>query len=74
MNAGKPAESCLELIDSPGTNMDHKTTKRSFPQGTAEKDLRLTEHVGLAINAEVFHPNDNFVCGICGYREMCREW
>ena len=30
--------------------------------------------VERGINAEVFYPNDNFMCGICGYCEFCGEW
>jgi len=47
----------------------HKKT-----QADIDRFLRLAEHVERAINAEIFYPNDNFMCGVCGYREMCGEW
>ena len=43
-------------------------------QADIDRFLRLAEHVERAINAEVYYPSDNFMCGICGYREMCGEW
>jgi len=118
-----PLKGYIDLIDDHGIIIDHKTTRRSFPQDAAETDiqltayslayralrgkqetglrldvlvrtkrpkiqqlqtartqadidrfLRLAEHVGRAINTGIFYPNENFMCGICGYREMCEEW
>ena len=118
-----PLKGYIDHIDNEGTIIDHKTTKRRFPEDAAQKDLQLTayamahrrifgenerglrldalvrtkqpkiqeletartqtdidrllrlaERVEKAIKAQVFYPNDNFMCGICGYREMCGEW
>lgn len=118
-----PLKGYLDLIDENGTIIDHKTTRRAYPAGAAEKDiqltayslayrslygkdengvrldvlvrtkqpkiqqlpatraqadidrfLRLAEHVEGAIKREVFYPNDNFMCGVCGYQDMCGEW
>ena len=43
-------------------------------QGDIDRFLRLAEHVERAIKSEVYYPNDNFMCGICGYEEICGEW
>jgi putative RecB family exonuclease len=118
-----PLKGYIDLIDSNGTIIDHKTTKRSFPQDAAQKDLQLTAYamayrqlygqpenglrldalvrnkqpkvqqlatarsqadvdrflrlagqVERAIKAEAFYPSDNYMCGVCGYGEMCGEW
>jgi len=118
-----PLMGYIDLIDDQRTIVDHKTTKRSFAQDAAEKDLQLTaysmayrtlygenesavrldvlvrtkepkvqqlaatrtqedidrfrrlaEHVERGINAGISYPNENFMCGICGYGEMCEEW
>ena len=118
-----PLKGYIDLIDSDGTIIDHKTTKRSFPQDAAEKDLQLTayamayrqlygqpenglrldalvrnkepkvqqlvtvrsqadvdrflrlaEQVERAIGAEAFYPSDNYMCGVCGYGDLCKEW
>lgn len=39
-----------------------------------DRFLRRAKQVKRGINAEVFYPNDNYTCGICGYREMCEKW
>lgn len=113
----------IDLVDYQGYIIDHKTSKRSYPQDAAEKDiqltaysmgyralhgeaekgvrldvmvrtnkpkiqplegartesdihrfLRLAEQVERGIRAEIYYPNDNYTCGICGYRDMCKEW
>jgi len=43
-------------------------------QADIDRFLRLAEHVERAIKSEVYYPNDNFMCGICGYRDLCEEW
>jgi CRISPR/Cas system-associated exonuclease Cas4 (RecB family) len=39
-----PVKGYIDLIDSQGNIIDHKTTKRSYPQDAAEKDLQLTAY------------------------------
>ena len=119
----RPLMGYIDLVDDQGTVIDHKTTKRSFPEGSAEKDLQLTayafahralygeaetglrldvlvrtkepkvqqlattrtqadidrflrlaEHVERGIDAGVAYPNDNYMCGTCGYGSMCEQW
>ena len=43
-------------------------------QADTDRFLHLAGHVERAIETEVLCPNHNFICGICGYREMCEEW
>jgi len=43
-------------------------------RGDIDRFLRLAEQVERGIKTEIFYPNDNFMCGVCGYGEMCTEW
>lgn len=36
--------------------------------------LRITKQVEQGIKGEVFYPNEGYMCGFCGYGEMCKEW
>ena len=38
-----------------------------------DRFLRLVEHVEQAINTEAYYPNNNFMWGVCAYREICAE-
>lgn len=118
-----PIKGYIDLVDSSGRIIDHKTTKRSYPNNAIEKDvqltaysmayralhgrdetgvrldvmvrnkqpkiqqlygtrteadigrfLRLAKQVEMGINTGVYYPNDNYMCGICGYQEMCEKW
>jgi putative RecB family exonuclease len=35
---------------------------------------RLAGQVENAIRKGVYYPNDNYMCGNCGYNEMCKKW
>ena len=39
-----------------------------------QRFLRLLQQVDRGIRNEVFYPSENYMCGICGYEEMCRQW
>ena len=39
-----PLKGYIDLIDDRGCIIDHKTTKRSYPENTAEKDVQLTAY------------------------------
>lgn len=39
-----PLKGYIDLIDDEGYIIDHKTTKRSFPENSAEKDIQLTAY------------------------------
>ena len=118
-----PLKGYIDLIDDQGIIIDHKTSKKSYPPNSAEKDLQLTAYalayrqlygeeengvrldvmvrtkqpkiqqlsgkrtvddinrflriarqVEQGINGEVFYPNEGYMCNICGYGEMCKEW
>lgn len=122
-----PLKGYIDLIDEQGLIIDHKTTKRSFPENSVAKDLQLTayamafralygrdekgvrfdvmvrssrpnvqpriqqlsgkrtqadidrflrlaQQLERGIKAETFYPSDNYMCGICGYGEMCEKW
>jgi len=120
---GLPLKGYIDLIDDRRYIIDHKTSKRNFPEDTAEKDIQLTayalayriltgrnekgvrldvmvktkepkiqqlqatrtqadidrfvrlaQQVEKGINAEAFYPNENYMCGICGYKDMCEKW
>ena len=60
------------LVRTKSPKTQHLGTSRT--QADIERFLRLAEHVERGIRADIFYPNDNFMCGICGYKEMCGEW
>ena len=41
---GLPILGYIDLVDDRGCIIDHKTTKRSYPEDTAEKDIQLTAY------------------------------
>ena len=43
-------------------------------QADIDRFLRLAEQVERGINSGVFYPNENYMCGTCGYGEMCEKW
>jgi putative RecB family exonuclease len=43
-------------------------------QEDIDRFLRLIQQAERGINAEIFYPNENYMCGYCGYREMCEKW
>jgi len=43
-------------------------------QADIERFLRLAEKLEQGIKSGIFFPNDNYMCGICGYGEMCEKW
>lgn len=118
-----PFKGYIDLIDNQRYIIDHKTSKRNYPEDTAQKDIqltayalayraltgqdekgvrldvmvrtkepkiqqlpstrtqadigrfvRLTRQVERSINSEIFYPNQNYTCGICGYKGMCEKW
>jgi RecB family exonuclease len=118
-----PLKGYIDLIDDKGTIIDHKTSKKSYPPDSAQKDLQLTAYalayrqlygeeengvrldvmvrnkqpkiqqlsgkrsdsdikrfqrisgnVLRGIREGVYYPNEGYMCGICGYGEMCKEW
>lgn len=43
-------------------------------QKDIERFLRLAGKVEEGIKAGTFYPNENYMCGVCGYKEMCERW
>lgn len=35
---------------------------------------KLLGRVSRSIKSGIFYPNENYMCGICGYADMCRKW
>lgn len=48
--------------------------KATRTQADIERFLRLAGKVEQGIKAGIFYPNDNYMCNICGYREMREKW
>jgi len=48
--------------------------KATRTQADIERFLRITKNVEQGMKAGVFYPNENYMCNICGYGEMCKEW
>lgn len=36
--------------------------------------LKVLGYVSKAIQSGIFYPNENYFCGVCGYRNLCRKW
>jgi len=36
--------------------------------------LKILGHISNAIKSGVFYPNENFMCSVCGYRNLCKKW
>lgn len=36
--------------------------------------LKIVAYVSKAIHSGIFYPNENFMCSICGYKDLCRKW
>jgi hypothetical protein len=43
-------------------------------QDDIDRFLRLGQQVEPGINSKVFYPNEGYMCGYCGYGEMCQNW
>jgi putative RecB family exonuclease len=48
------------------------TTTRT--QEDFNRFLKILAYVSKAINSGIFYPNENYFCGVCGYKELCRKW
>lgn len=48
------------------------TTQRTAKD--IDRFLKILAYVSKAIESGIFYPNTNFMCGICGYRLLCRKW
>lgn len=48
------------------------STQRS--QEDIDRFLKILAYVSKAIKTGIFYPNENYFCGMCGYKELCRGW
>lgn len=48
------------------------TTQRT--QADLDRFLKILAYVSKAIKTGIFYPNENYFCGICGYKELCKKW
>jgi len=48
------------------------TTQRT--QADLGRFLKILAIVFKAIKTGIFYPNENYFCGICGYKELCKRW
>ncbi len=71
---GKP-ESGLRLdvmVRGSKPKLQHLSTTRTEKQ--VDQFIKTLERVHVAIQSGLFYPVDNFLCGYCGYAEMCKAW
>jgi putative RecB family exonuclease len=51
---------------------------QQIPTQRTEEDigrfLKILAYVSKAIRTGIFYPNENYFCGICGYRNLCKNW
>lgn len=43
-------------------------------QEDIDRFLKMLAYVSKAIESGIFYPNQNFMCGVCGFKELCRKW
>jgi len=43
-------------------------------QEDIDRFLAIAEQIERGINAEIFYPNEGYVCGYCGFGEICEKW
>lgn len=48
------------------------TTQRT--QADLDRFLKILAYVSKAIKTGIFYPNENYFCGICGYKDLCKRW
>lgn len=48
------------------------TTYRT--QEDINRFLKILAYVTKAIKSGIFYPNDNYFCGVCGYKDLCKKW
>ena len=58
----------------PPADVDALAKAQRQSQDDIDRFLRLAEQVERGINAGVFYPNENYICGICGYADACEHW
>lgn len=60
------------MVRNKQPKLQQLTTTRS--QEDISRFLKLTAHVIKAIHSGIFYPNENFMCPVCGYKELCKKW
>ena len=43
-------------------------------QADIDRFLKVTGYVAKAIEQGIFYPSPNFMCSMCGYKDLCRKW
>lgn len=43
-------------------------------QADIDRFLKVMAYISKAIEHGIFYPSPNFMCGVCGYKELCRKW
>jgi putative RecB family exonuclease len=43
-------------------------------QEDIDRFLAIAEQIERGINSEIFYPNEGYMCGYCGFGEMCEKW
>ena len=43
-------------------------------QADIDRFLKVVGYVSRAIEQGIFYPNPNFMCGMCGYKDLCKKW
>lgn len=43
-------------------------------QADIDRFLKILAYISKAIKEGIFYPCPNYMCGICGYKELCQRW
>jgi len=60
------------MVRTKNPKINQLETTRS--QEDIRKFSKLLNHVNRSIKTGIFYPNDNFLCPVCGYADLCKKW
>lgn len=60
------------MVRNKQPKIQHLSATRT--QADIDRFLRLVGQIERGIGAEAFYPNEGYMCGYCGYGEMCEKW
>lgn len=60
------------MVRTKNPKIQQITTQRT--QEDINRFLKIMAYVAKATQAGIFYPNENYFCGVCGYRGLCKGW
>lgn len=60
------------MVRTKNPKIQQISTQRT--QEDIDRFLKILAYVSTAIQKSIFYPNENYFCGVCGYRDLCKKW